>query len=104
VSDAPAVEDYEHLEMVKDAAARTANPGAKTEPFARVREALAEVPKPYRGWFEWGRDTVHARPDRHRLRVLLLLESPRPEAVDTLPRMFRPAPSRLKSTLSAPFS
>jgi hypothetical protein len=72
------VEDYEYLAMVKDAVTQTLDLGRKASALALVAEALAEVPKPYTGWFEWDRDAVHARPDEYRLRMLLLLESLQP--------------------------
>jgi hypothetical protein len=49
--------------MVQDAAGLTADPGRKAQALALVTEALAEVPKPYTGWFELGRDSAHALAD-----------------------------------------
>ena len=70
-----AVEDYEYLAMLGDAAARTADAAWKAKALALLREALAEVPTPYTGWFDWDRDPAHARPDEYRLRILALLEA-----------------------------
>jgi hypothetical protein len=69
------VEDFEYLAMLGDLAARAPGAARKAEALALVREAIAEVSKPYTGWFDWGRDPAHARPDEYRLRILALLES-----------------------------
>ena len=69
------VEDHEYLAMLRDAAERTADAWWKATAFALMREALAEVPITYTGWFEWTTDPAHARPDDYRLRILTLLES-----------------------------
>jgi hypothetical protein len=69
------VEDYEYLAMLGDLAARSPDAQRKAEALALIREAIAEVPVKYTGWFDWDRDPGHARPDEYRLRILALLES-----------------------------
>jgi hypothetical protein len=72
------VEDYEYLAMLEDGVVQGLDRRSKAQALALVAEALAQVPKPYTGWFEWSRDPAHARPDEYRLRMLLLLESAQP--------------------------
>ena len=68
------VEDYEYLAMLRDAAAQSSDAAWNAQALALIHEAVAEVPRLYTGWFDWGRDPIHARPDEYRLRMLTLLE------------------------------
>ena len=80
------VEDYEYLAMLRDAAARAPDAERSGEALTLIREAVSEVPTLYTGWFgfDWGRDSAHVRPDEYRLRMLTLLESLPPWAIQRL--------------------